>query len=147
MDTKSSFDNPLFEWDDGALSDSSDEMGVDHKIWEPGAVSNSMVLSQDWNCESNFSNDTAVHFPISLHWTTVHVMQMRWMVSSDQQLRNWWFTLIGRDDLDIGDDFSATSILLTPMFSEGFHIDYHFPCLSTLLIVTLVHGKTYFELL
>jgi hypothetical protein len=130
-----------------ALSDSSDEIGVDHRIWEPGAVSSSMVLSEDWNCESNFSNDTTVHFPISLRWTTAHVMQMGWMVSSDQQLINGWFTLIGRDDLDIGDEFSATSMLPTPIFSEGFNIDYRCPCFSMLLIVTSVHRQTDFELL
>jgi hypothetical protein len=30
--------------DDGALSDSSDEMGFDHRIWDPGADSNRMLL-------------------------------------------------------------------------------------------------------
>jgi len=67
---QSSFDNSFFEWDDGDLSDSSDEMGVNQRVWEPGAVSNSMVLIQDWNCESNFKNGTAVNFLISLPLST-----------------------------------------------------------------------------
>jgi hypothetical protein len=147
MDTIYSFDNPLFEWDDEALCDSSDEMGFDHRIWDPGADSSGMVLSQDREGESNFRNDAAVHFSISSHWTTIYVMKIRWMVSSDQQLRDWWFTLIARDDLDIGDDFPANSMLPTRMISGGFHIDYHRPCSSMLLIMTSVHGQTDFGLL
>lgn len=76
VDVDVTYNNPLFELDDGALFYFNVELDDNHKIWVSGAISNGEMLIQSWNGGQNLRIGIAAHFPISLHKTINDIMQM-----------------------------------------------------------------------
>jgi len=55
------YDKPLFELVDGALSDSSVGICDNHKIWDLGAVAKGEILIQNWrDGQDKLCSDTTV---------------------------------------------------------------------------------------
>lgn len=123
-------DNPLFEMDERALLDFHEEDDLDFRFMYLVAVPSGEFWSQDWCGELT----TVAHLLNNPYMVSDSNLYMSWMDFILQQLNGSWWRIDEGYVLITGNGFSASLLLMAPMYLEVLQSDYR----SIILYVPLV---------